>query len=88
MTGAFSAGSGRPSRTGSAPDLQVSAQRVDHLVMNTIACSAVGRAALAAATASLDDEAAWPLLQVAGWLTTAADLMIEAGQREAALALA
>jgi hypothetical protein len=53
--------------------------------MNTIACSAVARAGLCAATASLDDEAAWPLLQVAGWLTTAADLMVEAGLREAAL---
>ncbi len=55
--------------------------------MNTIACSAVARAGLTAATASLDDEAAWPLLQVAGWLTTAADLMVEAGLREATLAL-
>jgi len=27
------------------------------------------------------------LLQVAGWLTTAADLMVEAGLREAALSL-
>jgi hypothetical protein len=54
--------------------------------MNSIACSAVAEAGLSAATASLDDEAAWPLLQVAGWLTTAADLMVEAGLREAALA--
>jgi hypothetical protein len=54
--------------------------------MNPIACSAVAQAGLCAATASLDSEAAWPLLQVAGWLTTAADLMVEAGIREAALA--
>ena len=53
--------------------------------MNTIACSAVAQAGLCAATASLDDEAAWPLLQVAGWLTTAADLMVEAGLRQTAL---
>lgn len=55
--------------------------------MNTIVCSAVAQAGLSAATASLDDEAAWPLLQVAGWLTTAADVMVEAGLRETALAL-
>jgi hypothetical protein len=55
--------------------------------MNTIACSAVAQAGLCAATASLDSEAAWPLLQVAGWLTTAADLVLEAGLREDALAL-
>jgi hypothetical protein len=54
--------------------------------MNAIACSAVAQAAMCAATASLDSETAWPLLQVAGWLTTAADLMVEAGLREAALA--
>jgi hypothetical protein len=46
--------------------------------MNTMACRAVSQAALSAGTASLDDEAAWPLLLVAGWLTTAADLMLEA----------
>jgi hypothetical protein len=46
--------------------------------MNTMACRAVAQAALSAGTASLDDEAAWPLLLVAGWLTTAADLMLEA----------
>jgi hypothetical protein len=55
--------------------------------MNTIACGAVAQAGLCAATASLDSEAAWPLLQVAGWLTTAADLMVEAGLREVSLAL-
>ena len=52
-----------------------------------MACRAVAQAGLAAATASLDDEAAWPLLQVAGWLTTAADLMVEAGLRQTALSL-
>ena len=55
--------------------------------MNTLACRAVAQAGLCAVTASLDDEAGWRLLLVAGWLTTAADLMIEAGQVEAALAL-
>ena len=55
--------------------------------MNSIACSAVARAGLVAATASLDSEAEWPLLQVAGWLTTAADLMVEASIRDAAFAL-
>lgn len=69
----------------SPPDLQEPTVRVDHVVMNTIACSAVARAGVCAATASLDDEAAWPLLQVAGWLTTAADLMVEAGLRPAVL---
>ena len=54
--------------------------------MNSKACSAVARAGLSAATASLDDEAAWPLLLVAGWLTTAADLMKEAELRAAVLA--
>jgi hypothetical protein len=49
--------------------------------MNTLACGAVAEAGLSAATASLDDEAAWPLLLVAGWLTTAADLMLEEGLR-------
>jgi hypothetical protein len=47
--------------------------------MNTMACRAVARAGMSAATASLDDEAAWPLMLVAGWLTTAADLALEAG---------
>jgi len=45
--------------------------------MNTMACRAVAQAGLVAGTASLDDERAWPLLLVAGWLTTAADLMLE-----------
>lgn len=53
--------------------------------MNIMACRAVAQAGLCAATASLDDEPAWPLLLVAGWLTTAADLMVEAGLREAVL---
>ncbi len=55
--------------------------------MNTLACRAVAQAGMCAATASLDDEAAWSLLLVAGWLATAAELMIEAGHLEAALAL-
>ncbi|WP_167760652.1 hypothetical protein [Blastococcus sp. CT_GayMR16] len=55
--------------------------------MNSLACSAVAEAGLCAATASLDDERAQSLLFVAGWLTTAADLMLEAELREAALAL-
>jgi hypothetical protein len=53
--------------------------------MNVMACSAVAQAGLSAATASLDDEAAWPLLLVAGWLTTAADLMLEEELRAAVL---
>jgi hypothetical protein len=69
-----------------SPDhLQDPALRVDHLVMNTMACRAVAQAGLCAATASLDEEGAWPLLQVAGWLTTAADLVIESGLRETPL---
>ncbi len=55
--------------------------------MNNIACRAVAQAGLVAATASLDTEGAWPLLQVAGWLTTATDLMLEAGSVEAARTL-
>lgn len=50
-----------------------------------MACRAVTQAGLAATTASLDEQEAWPLLLVAGWLTTAADLMTEAGLREAVL---
>ena len=50
-----------------------------------MACRAVALAGLSATTASLDDEAAWPLLLVAGWLTTAADIMKEAGLRESVL---
>jgi hypothetical protein len=50
----------------------------DHQGMNSMACRAVAEAGLSAATASLDDETAWPLLLVAGWLTTATDLMLEA----------
>jgi hypothetical protein len=71
--------------TSSAHHLQFWLVRADHLVMNTMACRAVAQAGLCAATASLDHEAEWPLLQVAGWLTTAADLMVEAGLREAVL---
>jgi hypothetical protein len=54
--------------------------------MNTMACRAVARAALSAGTASLDVEAEFPLLLVAGWLTTAADLVREAALFEAVLA--
>jgi len=53
--------------------------------MNTLACRAVAQAGLSAATASLDAEAAEPLLFVAGWLTTAADLVIEEGHKTAVL---
>ena len=55
--------------------------------MNNIACRAVAQAGLVAATASLDTEGGWPLLQVAGWLATATELMLEAGHVEATLAL-
>ncbi len=50
-----------------------------------MACRAVAQAALSAATASLDEEQPWPLLLVAGWLTTAADLLKEAELRETVL---
>lgn len=53
--------------------------------MNTMACRAVAEAGLSAGTASLDEEAPWPLLLVAGWLTTAAELMKEAELRETVL---
>jgi hypothetical protein len=45
--------------------------------MNTMACRAVAQAGLSAATASLDAEAAWPLLLVAGWLGTAVELVLD-----------
>jgi hypothetical protein len=54
--------------------------------MNTMACRAVAQAALSAGTASLDVETEFPLLLVAGWLTTAADLMLEAALLEAVFA--
>ena len=46
--------------------------------MRNMACRAV-------AQASLDDEQAWPLLLVAGWLTTAADLVQQADALDAVL---
>ncbi len=63
------------------PELPFSSDRVvpTSVGMNTMACRAVAQAALSAGTASADDEQHWPLLLVAGWLTTAADLMLEAG---------
>jgi hypothetical protein len=47
--------------------------------METLACRAVAQAGLAAVTASLDDSPAERLLYVAGWHTTAADQMLQAG---------
>ena len=47
--------------------------------METMACRAVAQAGLVAATASLDGSTAQQLLFVAGWHTTAADLMLQAG---------
>ncbi|WP_175551719.1 hypothetical protein [Geodermatophilus amargosae] len=44
--------------------------------MNPLACRAVAQAGLVAVTASADDEQSWPLLLVAGWLTTASDLVL------------
>jgi hypothetical protein len=44
--------------------------------MNLLACRAVAQAGPVAATASADDEGAWPLLLVAGWHTTATDLVL------------
>ena len=49
------------------------------------ACRAVAQAGIVAATASLDSEQPWPLLLVAGWLTTAADLVQQADALEAVL---
>ena len=46
--------------------------------MNDTACRAVAQAGMVAATASLDQERPWPLLLVAGWHTTAADLVLAA----------
>ena len=51
--------------------------------MRNMACRAVAQASMVAATASLDDEQPWPLLLVAGWLTTAADLTMQAAAAEA-----
>ena len=53
--------------------------------MNTTTCRAVAQAGLSAGTASLDDGPPWPLLLVAGWLTTAVDLMKEAELRASVL---
>ena len=50
-----------------------------------MACRAVAQAGLAAGTASLDVEAEFPLLLVAGWLTTAADLVQQADALDAVL---
>ncbi len=61
-----------------ATALEFGVRPADVLGMNTMACRAVAQAALSAGTASADDEMEWPLLLVAGWLTTAADLMLEA----------
>jgi hypothetical protein len=55
------------------------------LVMRNMACRAVAQASLVAATASLDDEQPWPLLLVAGWLTTATDLVLQAEAADAVL---
>ncbi len=53
--------------------------------MRNMACRAVAQASLVATTASRDDEQAWPVLLVAGWLTTAADLVQQADTLEAVL---
>lgn len=70
--------SGNLVRTSSPRHLQFPVVRADPGCMNTMACRAVAQAGLVAGTASLDHEQAWPLLLVAGWLTTATDLMLEA----------
>ena len=67
-----------PAGDNTATALQFGPRPADVLGMNTMACRAVAQAALSAGTASADDEKQWPLLLVAGWLTTAADLMLEA----------
>lgn len=74
-------------RTKFGHGLQLESDAADLLLMNSTACRAVAQASLCAVTASLDDEMADDLLMVAGWLTTAADLMVEAWLRETALAL-
>ena len=53
--------------------------------MRNMACRAIAQASLSAATASLDDEQPWPLLLVAGWLTTATDLVLQAEAMDAVL---
>lgn len=50
--------------------------------METLACRAVAEAGLVTVTASLDDHPAQQLLFVAGWLTTAADQMLQAAPME------
>jgi len=58
----------------------------EELVMRNMACRAMAQASLSAPTASLDDEQPWPLLLLAGWMTTAADLVQQADAADAALA--
>ena len=53
--------------------------------MRNMACRAVAQAWLVATTASLENEHPWTLLLVAGWLTTAADLVQQADALDAAL---
>jgi hypothetical protein len=48
--------------------------------METLACRAVAQAGLVAVTASLDDHTPERLLFVSGWLTTAADLVLQSAQ--------
>jgi len=50
--------------------------------MEILACRAVAQAGLVAVTASLDDHSPERLLFVAGWLTTAADLMLQSAPLE------
>ena len=50
--------------------------------METLACRAVAQAGLVAVTASLDDHSPERLLFVAGWLTTAADLVLQSAPVE------
>jgi hypothetical protein len=77
--------SARPAGTDLDGTLQFPSRPADLWHMDTLTCRAVARAALAAPTASLDSSPAWPLLLVAGWHTTAAELYREA--RETALLL-
>ena len=53
--------------------------------METLACRAVTQAGLVAVTASLDDHSPERLLFVAGWLTTAADLVPVLAERSRAV---
>ncbi len=53
--------------------------------MTSVLCQAVAQAGRSAATASLDLEQEWSVLLVAGWLSTAVDLVREGEPAPAAM---